>query len=96
MTSKRNFFLYFSKMKTFQQLTDTLRERLSLFSFFHLGSDAKIGIAETSEGLKISVAHSRVHPFEIAFTWPEVQKLLAEPSRFETLLLDYLTRYRRS
>jgi len=83
-------------METSQRLTDTFRERLGLFSFFHLGSDARIAIAESSEGLKVSVAHSRVIPFEFALSWPEIEQLLAEPSRFEALMLDYLTRYRQS
>jgi hypothetical protein len=83
-------------MATSQRLTDTFRERLGLFSFFHLGSDAKIDIAESSEGLKVSVEHSRVVPFEFRLSWAEIEQLLAEPSRFESFMLDCLTRHRRS
>ncbi len=79
-----------------QRLTDTFRERLSLITFFHLGSDARVGIAEGADGLTVSVAHSRVVPFEFALTWPEIEQLLADPSRFEGFMLDYLTRYRQS
>ena len=83
-------------MATFQRLTEAFRERLSLFSFFHLGSDARIDIAEDAEGLKVSVAHSRVAPFKFKLSWPEVEQLLATPSRFEEFWLDHLTRYRQS
>jgi hypothetical protein len=83
-------------MATSQHLTGAFRERLMLFSFFHLGSDARIDIAEGVEGLRVSVAHSRVTPFEFRLSWPEVEQLLADPSRFEAFWLDYLTRYRRS
>jgi len=83
-------------METSQRLTETFRERLELFSFFHLGSDARIDIQGGTEGLKIFVAHSRVSPFEFTLSWPEVEDLLGDPSRFEGLMLDCLTRYRRS
>ena len=75
---------------------EAFRERLSLFTFFHLGSDAKISIAEGAEGLTVSVAHSRVAPFEFDLSWPEIEELVGDPSRFEGFLLDHLTRYRRS
>jgi len=83
-------------METLQRLKESFRERLSLFSFFHLGSDAEIDIAEGSEGLKISISHSRVVPFEFGVSWPEIEQLVTSPSRFEAFMLDYLTRHRRS
>ncbi|MFB3904486.1 MAG: hypothetical protein ACE15E_13630 [Acidobacteriota bacterium] len=83
-------------METSQQLTTAFRERLVLFSFFHLGSDARIDITEGPESLKVSMAHSRVVPFDFSLSWPETEQLLADPSRFEAFMLDLLTRYRRS
>jgi len=90
------FFSYFQQMATPQRLTDTFCERLSLFTFFHLGSDARIGIAESQEGLIVTVAHSRVVPFEFRLSWPEIEQMLADPARFEGYMLDHLTRHRQS
>ncbi|RPI24772.1 MAG: hypothetical protein EHM61_16150 [Acidobacteria bacterium] len=83
-------------MTTYQRLTASLRQSLELFAFFHLGSDARIDVNESESGVEISVAHSRVVPFDLSLCWAEVEDLVADPARFEALMLDQLTRYRRS
>jgi len=83
-------------MESHLQLVRELRERLELFSFFHLGSDAEIRYQEDEGGLKVSISHRRVTPFEFTVPWAELEALAGAPDRFEALMLDYLTRYRRS
>jgi len=83
-------------MEKRQSFTETFRERLGLFTFFHLGSDAEVRMTESETALVVSVAHSRVVPFEFTLSWNEVGELLADPNRFEAFMLDYLTRHRRS
>ncbi|HXK61955.1 MAG TPA: hypothetical protein PLP42_18880 [Acidobacteriota bacterium] len=53
-------------------------------------------MTESETALVVSVAHSRVVPFEFTLSWNEVGELLADPNRFEAFMLDYLTRHRRS
>ena len=83
-------------MTTFQPFADEFRQRLEMFSFFHLGSDATISLREDAEGLSVAIAHRRVTPFEFTIPWPQVQALATDADRFESFMLDYLTRYRRS
>ena len=83
-------------MSESQRLIQELRERLGLFSFFHLGSDAEIRLQEGPQGLRISISHRRVTPFEFTIPWAQIQTLAGDPDRFEAFMLDYLTRYRRS
>jgi len=72
------------------------REELSLFVFFHLGSDACIEVRDSDSGLFFSFRHDRIEPFEFELSRDQVRESLEFPDRLETRLLDYLTRHRRS
>ena len=79
-----------------QRFIEQFRERLGLFCFFHLGSDAEINVREDTEGLKVTISHKRVTPFEFIVPWAQVQSIAGDSDRFEALMLGHLTRYRRS
>ena len=72
-----------------------IRERLDLFIFFHLGSDAEVAIQETEVALRVSLSHPRVHPFSFEIQSSSLQGYQQEPLLFEDFLLDQLTQHRR-
>jgi len=71
-------------------------QRLRLFAFFHLGSDARISLADQPEGIRVTIAHRRVTPFDFFLTWEELRALLDSPSECEDFLLAQLMRHRAS
>jgi hypothetical protein len=83
-------------MTTSQRFVGAFRKRLELFCFFHMGSDTQINLRDDTDGLHVEIAHRRVTPFEFTVPWPQLQALAADADSFERLMLDYLTRYRRS
>ncbi len=79
-----------------QLLTENFFEKLRLFSFFHLGSDAEISLVDEPEGITVSIAHRRVSPFRFSLSWEELRELLELPSAFEDFMLGELMRHRVS
>ncbi|MFQ5740731.1 MAG: hypothetical protein ACE5JX_17140 [Acidobacteriota bacterium] len=73
-----------------------LREKLDMFVFFHLGSDASVEVREEKEALVVALRHHRVEPFDIRIRRSELGTLVGDPARFENMMLDYLTAHRRS
>ncbi len=70
--------------------------QLRQFVLFHLGSDAKVSISFTAEGLDIEVKHPRVAPMQLQFSSQEISSLAEDRSGFEDRWLTCLTRHRRS
>jgi len=79
-----------------QLLAQDFFQRLHLFSFFHLGSDAEISLADEPEGISVAIAHRRVSPFRFSLRWEELRALLDSPSGFEDFMLSELMRHRVS
>lgn len=77
------------------ELRQKLRDRLDLFFFFHLGSDAHLEIEEAPEQVQVRIEHRRVEPFELAIPYERVPSLLSHPRELEQLLLDQLNSHRR-
>lgn len=73
-----------------------LRSEIEAWSFFHLGSDARLAFADTGAGLKVRFEHRRIHPYEVRFSGADTDRLGADPEALEQLLLDELARHRRS
>jgi len=71
-------------------------EKFNSFVFFHLGSDAVVGIGELHDGMEVEVEHSRVQPFRFTLSKSEIEKLIKDPDQFEEFFLSFLTTYRRS
>jgi hypothetical protein len=75
---------------------ERFQKKLRAIVFFHLGSDAVVVIAELPEGIRVSLEHPRVRPFQMQLTAEQIEKLVADPSLFEQAFLEQLTRHRRS
>ncbi len=77
------------------QLEREFREKLDLFCFFHLGSDAQVEVVQQEDSLRISVAHHRVESFQFAVSCPRLEEFLKAPARLEEFLLDEILSHRR-
>ncbi len=75
---------------------ETCLRELRRFLFFHLGSDAKVTVHPTQQGLEVEVEHQRVRPMHLRFEVEEMVSMSGDRTRFEDHLLAFLTRYRRS
>ncbi len=69
-------------------------ERVGDFVFFHLGADAKVETREEDAGLRLSIQHERIQPFDFELTWVQVKQMTTDPELLEDYLLEYLARYR--
>lgn len=74
---------------------DFLVQRLKLLVFFHLGADAELEIVSTSEGLQVSIRHSRVNPFDLDLPCKELQAMADNPKKVEERFLKLLVKNRR-
>ena len=76
------------------ELKRILLERVGDFVFFHLGADAKVESREEDPGLRLSIQHERIQPFDFELTWVQVKQMTTDPELLEDYLLEYLARYR--
>lgn len=74
---------------------EQFREALESFSFFHLGSDARLRFHERESSLSVSIEHDRVHPFTFQLSREELDEFVGDFERLEGFLLEQLTRNRR-
>ena len=77
------------------QLTSQFREKLDLFCFFHLGSDARVEVREENEQIRILIRHHRVTPFEFSITYGRLQELKDDSPALERFMLEQITPHRR-
>lgn len=75
---------------------DQFRQLLDGFIFFHLGADAEVEVDAGDNGVVIKIKHSRVRPFQWKLDFSVLDRLAGDPQRFEEVMLDHLTRHRRS
>ena len=73
-----------------------LIQDLDAFVFFHLGSNAGVGVEETSGGLSVRLEHRRIQSFQFSLSELEIDSFAHDPESFEEFLLDHLTTHRRS
>ncbi len=77
-------------------MVQQFRENLESFVFFHLGSDAKLEIRDGAASLRVELEHKRIHDLEFEIDAARLRRLVAEPTLFEEMMLEYLVSHRRS
>jgi hypothetical protein len=60
-----------------------------------LGADATLDLDFTQEGLKASIRHSRIEPFDLELTSQELDDIAERPEIVEERFLDLLVNNRR-
>jgi hypothetical protein len=83
-------------METKASPAEQLTKQLTLFVFFHLGSDAEVSIQSNPQVLKVSIEHPRVEGFRFELPSQDLETMIRDPEGFEDYLLELLVRYRRS
>ncbi|HUG43179.1 MAG TPA: hypothetical protein VMN76_02955 [Acidobacteriota bacterium] len=83
-------------MSRVSEMLERFQKNLRAIVFFHLGSDAVIELVEDPEGIRVSLTHPRVRPFQMQLTAKQIEKLVTDPTLFEQAFLEQLTRHRRS
>ena len=76
-------------------LLKQFEEELDAFVFFHLGADARVTVKGGVSGVGITVQHQRVHDFSAEFDSQQLRQMAEDPDYFETIMLDFLSKYRR-
>ncbi len=76
-------------------LPKRFEDELDAFVFFHLGADARVTITRGVSGVEIAIQHQRVHDFSAEIDSRQLQQMAEDPEYFETIMLDYLSKYRR-
>lgn len=79
-----------------KDLKQNFRQRVDLFVFFHLGSDASVAMREGAEGVRVHIQHRRVEPFDLSLSEDQIQHFLDHPREFEQFMVEHLNLHRRS
>ena len=74
---------------------DQFQTRLNEFIFFHLGSDAVVGIEEGPGRSRFRLTHPRIDDFEFVLEPGQMRILVSDEARFEEFMLGFLNRHRR-
>ncbi|HUV13585.1 MAG TPA: hypothetical protein VMY18_08065 [Acidobacteriota bacterium] len=76
-------------------LLKRFEEELDAFVFFHLGADARVTITGGVSGVEIAVQHQRVYDFSAEIDAKQLRRMAEDHDYFETIMLDFLSKYRR-
>jgi len=74
----------------------SFEKKLKSFVFFHLGSDAQLGIESDSDHIQVSLSHQRIHPCDFSLSLQEASELATDEEAFEDYMFSLLTRHRSS
>ena len=77
------------------QLKDQFQEKLNLFCFFHLGSDAQLEVLEEADQLRVRLEQHRITPLTFTLTYQRLEEMLADSAELENFMLDQIISHRR-
>ncbi len=77
------------------QLKEQFQEKLNLFCFFHLGSDAQLEVVVEGDQLRVTLEQHRITPLTFTLSYERLEEMLADSAKLENFMLDEITPHRR-
>lgn len=77
------------------QLKEQFQEKLSLFCFFHLGSDAQLEVVEEGDQLRVTLEQHRITPLTFTLSYERLEAMLADSTELENFMLNEIIPHRR-
>ena len=77
------------------QLKDQFQEKLNLFCFFHLGSDAQLEVLEEADQLRVRLEQHRINPLTFTLSYQRLEEMLADSAELENFMLNQIIAHRR-
>jgi len=77
------------------QLKDQFQEKLNLFCFFHLGSDARLEVLEEADQLRVRLEQHRITPLTFTLSFRRLEEMLVDSADLENFMLDQIISHRR-
>ena len=77
------------------QLKEQFQEKLNLFCFFHLGSDAQVEVVEEGNQLRVTLEQHRITPLTFTLLYERLEAMLADSTALENFMLDEVTPHRK-
>ncbi len=77
------------------QLKEQFQEKLNLFCFFHLGSDAHLEVVEEENQLRVTLEQHRITPLSFTLPYQRLEEMLADSIELENFMLNEITPYRK-
>lgn len=77
------------------QLKEQFQEKLNLFCFFHLGSDAHLELVEEGNQLRVTLEQHRIKPLTFTLSYERLEEMLADSTELENFMLNEITPHRR-
>ena len=77
------------------QLKEQFQEKLNLFCFFHLGSDAQLEVVEEENQLRVTLEQHRITPLSFTLPYQQLEEMLADSIELENFMLNEITPHRK-
>ena len=77
------------------QLKERFQEKLSLFCFFHLGSDVQLEVVVQENQLWVTLEQHRITPLTFTLSYERLEEMLADSTELEKFMLNEITPHRR-
>ena len=77
------------------QLKEQFQEKLDLFCFFHLGSDAQLELVEEGNQLRVTMKQHRITPLTFTLSYQRLEEMLTDSTELENFMLAEITPHRR-